>query len=91
MRNLKSRCLLLLIATSTCLMSSGCGEISLGPRVRTEYVILHAGRPIQVLENVKVKGRAIDGSGDAVEQDVGGWIMQPSDHWEAVKRGLERK
>jgi len=44
---------------------------------------------MQVLENAKVKGRAIDGSGDAVEQDMGGWIAMPSDHWESVKRNLE--
>lgn len=51
---------------------------------------MHPGRPMQVLENTKVKGRVLDGSGDAVEQDIGGWIMQPPDHWEAVKRNLER-
>ncbi|MCK6470885.1 MAG: hypothetical protein L6Q38_02520 [Nitrospira sp.] len=91
MRNLKSRCLFLLIATSACLMNSGCSGVSLGPQVRTEYVILHAGRPMKVLENSKVKGRTIDGTGDAVEQNVGGWVMMPEDHWESVKRGLERK
>jgi hypothetical protein len=31
------------------------------------------------------------GSGDAVKQDVGGWVMMPVDHWEAIKRNLEKK
>ncbi|MCY3019528.1 MAG: hypothetical protein NTW87_10940 [Planctomycetota bacterium] len=45
---------------------------------------------MQVLENTTVKGRVLDGSGDAVEQDIGGWVVMPSDHWEAVKRNLEK-
>jgi len=91
MRNLKSRCLFLLIATSACLTNLGCTGVTLGPQVRTEYVIQHAGQPMKVLENKKVKGRVMNGTGDAVEQDIGGWVMMPEDHWDAVKRGLEKK
>lgn len=89
MRNLRSRSLPLLLTISACLMNSGCTGVTLGPQVRTEYAVLHAGRPVQILENKKVKARVIDGSGDAVEQDVGGWIAMPFDHWEVVKRKLE--
>ncbi|MBE7466819.1 MAG: hypothetical protein HS116_25390 [Planctomycetes bacterium] len=90
MRSLKVRSLLLLAAMTLCWMSWGCGEVTLGPRTKTEYVILHAGRPMDVLENRKVKGRAKDGSGEAVEQDIGGWVAMPADHWDAVKRALEQ-
>ena len=89
MRSLKSR-LLALLTTSVCLASSGCSGLSLGPQTKTEYIVMHPGRPMQVLENATVKGRVLDGSGDAVKQDIGGWIMQPPDHWEAVKRNLEK-
>ncbi len=46
---------------------------------------------MQALENSKIKGRAMDGSSDPVEQDAGGWIFMPQDHWEAIKRTLESK
>ncbi len=72
------------------LMNSGCTGVTLGPQVRTEYTIVHVGKPLQVLESSTVKGRVLDGSGDAVNQDVGGWIMMPPDHWEVVKRNLEK-
>jgi len=88
MRNLKRLSLIVLTMTLCCAIS-GCSGISLGPQVKTEYVVLHAGRPLQLLENATVKGRVLDGSGDAVEQDVGGWIAMPNDHWESVKRKLE--
>jgi len=32
----------------------------------------------------------LDGSGAAVEQDIGGWVVMPNDHWESVKRNLEK-
>ena len=89
MRSLRNSWLLLAV-TMLCSATSGCSGVSLGPQVKTEYVILHPGRPMVVLENVKLKGRVVDGSGDAVEQDVGGWLMMDPSHWEAVKRGLEK-
>ena len=73
-----------------CLPIWGCAGVTLGPQVRTEYTILHPGRPMQVLDGITVQGRALDGSGDAVRQDVGGWIMMPPDHWAAIQRALER-
>lgn len=74
---------------SLAFMLSGCG-LSLGPQTHTEYVIPHAGRPMQVLENSSLKGRVLDGTGDAVQQDVGGWVFMPLDHWESVKKALEK-
>jgi len=46
---------------------------------------------MQILENKAVRGRVLDGGGDAVEQDIGGWITMPPDHWDAVKRKLESR
>lgn len=89
MRNRRSR-FLCLVAMLLCLPNLACG-LAIGPQTKTEYLILHPGRPMQVLENGKVKGRVVDGTGEAVEQDMGGWVAMPSDHWEAVKRGLEQK
>jgi hypothetical protein len=41
------------------------------------------------MENKTLKGRVLDGKNDAVEQDVGGWIFMPNEHWEAIKKRLE--
>ncbi len=84
------RRLLTIGVMTSCFATSGCG-LTLGPKVGTEYVILHPGLPMQVLENSKMKGRTLDGTGDAVQQEVGGWIMMPPSHWEAIKRNLEKK
>lgn len=87
---MKSRpSLLLLLAMTIACMTSGC-DVTLGPKTKTEYVLVHTGKPLEVLENRSVKGRVLDGSGAAVQQDVGGWVMMPPDHWEAVKRRLEK-
>ena len=81
---------LCLVAMMLCCAGLGCSGISMGPQVRTEYVILHPGRPMQVLENTKIRGRVIDGSGDAVEQEIGGWVVMPNSHFEAMKRSFEQ-
>jgi hypothetical protein len=73
-----------------CLASSGCApSLRLGPETKTEYVLVKAGRPIVILKNTTVTGRVLDGTGQEVQQDVGGWIMMPPDHWDAVQRALE--
>ena len=45
---------------------------------------------MQVLENTKVKGRVIDGTGDTIEQEVAGWYMMPESHFLALKNAAER-
>lgn len=66
-------------------------DLTLGPKVKTVYTILHPGKPIEILDAARVRGRVLDGTGDAVLQDVGGWVCMPPEHWEAVKRALEQK
>ena len=72
------------------LLSLGCG-LSLGPQTKTEYVLIHPGKPLEVLENKTVLGRVLDGSGSPVKQEIGGWVMMPPDHWLVVKRALDEK
>lgn len=79
----------LTVLMTSCCAISGCG-LTLGPTVRTEYVVLHAGKPMQVLSQTTVTGRVLDGSGDAVTQDIGGWVVMPTDHWDAVQRALKK-
>ncbi len=87
MRSRQSLCLMV-AAMLICWLTVGC-DLSLGPKVATKYLIVHPGKPLQVLSQAKVKARLLDGSGDAVEQDIGGWICLPPDHWDAIKRALE--
>jgi hypothetical protein len=97
MQNRMYRWIMSGLVTALCCANSGCSSVTLGPQVRTQYVVLHPGKPMQALENVKVKGRVLNaggteaGVGDTVEQDVGGWIFMPQDHWDAVKRQLEKQ
>lgn len=69
----------------------GCTGLTLGPQVRTEYVISHAGKPVQILENKDLVVRTLDGQGSPVVKDVGGWVAMPLDHWQALKTVLEKQ
>jgi len=79
------------LLTLSVLGSLGCvkPQINIGPTTHTQYVIVNAGKPLEVLENTTVRGRVLDGSGDVVYQDVGGWIMMPPAHWETLKAELK--
>lgn len=91
---MRNRRILLTVAALTIAFANwGCTgpSIALGPQIQTRYVVMHPGRPLQVLENKTVKGRALEDNGSAVEQDIGGWVAMPPDHWETVKKELEKK
>ena len=46
------------------------------------------GHPIEILQNVKVKGRRLkDGNVGVV--DVGGFIAMPKEHWELIEKKLQ--
>lgn len=73
-------------------LASGCqGGLTIGPRVKTEYVVLKPGAPIEVLRNVRVPGMTLkDGLVlDAV--DIGGWVAMPPEHFEALRAAVEAK
>lgn len=79
----------LILILSIFLLLIGCNGPTLGPTVRTDYLILSPGTPLQILSNTKVTGRALSSSGGTVDQDISGWIAMPPDHWEVVKKKLQ--
>jgi hypothetical protein len=83
MRSLKFLCLSSLMLS--CLLISGC-DLTIGPKTKEIYTIVHPGAPLQILESQKVTGRVLDGNGNAVRQDVGGWIVMPAEHFAALQR-----
>lgn len=71
-----------------CLMTLGC---TLGPRTKTEYIVVGVGKPIVILENVTVKGQRLDApeGSQPVSQNISGWVAMPHEHFEALKRAVE--
>lgn len=78
----------LLCAAMTLLSLTSCA-LSIGPQVRTEYVIARPGQPATVLENRRVKVLPA-GASEPVEQDLGGGIWMPREHFEALMRAADR-
>lgn len=81
--------------TTSCLLISGC---ALGPQVRTDYVLIKPGVPVRILQNAKLKSKTLasekvdDNSvgGGVVQQDVGGWVAMPAEHWDMIERKLKQ-
>lgn len=46
---------------------------------------------MQCVSPSTVSGKLLDGTGDVAEQNVGGWIMMPKQHWDAVQRALDKE
>lgn len=86
---MRSRHLCLLLTVIACLTISGCAEVTVGPRTEIHYVIVKAGQPIRILDNVKVHGERLDGAG-MTEIDLGGWIAMPPEHWDVIKALLPK-
>jgi hypothetical protein len=83
----------ILVLTMSCLLSlvSGC-DLTLGPKVKTMYVLIQAGRPVEILEKSSLKVRILSTGNEKVDpvvQDVGGWVAMPPEHWAAVERALK--
>lgn len=68
-----------------CLILSGC----LTPKKETEFVIVHPGQPITILKNVKVEGQEMQSKAIS-EQNIGGWVTMPPDHWKVIDEILEQ-
>lgn len=73
---------------------SGCW-VQFGPVVKNELLIIKAGVPVEILKNVTVRGRTLgvdskDGQYKEVDQDVGGWVTMPPEHWEMIQADLKR-
>lgn len=82
--NTKNRRMLSSLTLAACSMISACA-------VTTRYVVVDVGRPVQILENVRVTARQLADDGQTVTQSIGGWIAMPPDHWAVVKAALEKK
>ena len=74
---------------SIILLASGC-SFTLGPKVETRYVIVVPGLPVEILQNRKMPCRILKDEGGIVQQDIGGWIAMPPEHWQSVKELIER-
>ena len=77
-----------------CLSLLGC---SLRPSVTDNYVIVQAGSPIRVLDTkdrkhkpVSVYGSLMEDESKKAQQDITGWVCMPPDHWDVIKRMLEK-
>jgi hypothetical protein len=86
-------CLWITVLMLSCLpiLVSGC-DLTIGPKVKTTYVLIQPGKPVEILETSKVKARILSTGNDKVDpvtQDVGGWIAMPPEHWAAVERAME--
>lgn len=70
---------------------SGCG-LTLGPTVEKKAIIVRAGTAIEIIEDEEVMARILtgDGNSDLFSQNVGGWIAMHPDHWDALKREIDR-
>jgi len=82
-------------ACSLFLTLAGC-SFTLGPVVERRAIIIQSGTGIEILENVKVEGRAVgkdDKEGediDTFEQSIGGWFAFHPDHWQSIKNEIKR-
>jgi hypothetical protein len=77
------------IAVYSVVLVAGC-DVTLGPKTRQVYTIVHPGKPLQIVKNQVVTARVLDGGTDApVLQDVGGWIVMPIEHFDALKRAAK--
>jgi hypothetical protein len=73
---------------------SGCW-VQFGPVVKNELLVIKAGVPVEILQNKTLRGRVIsegskDGTIKEVEQDIGGWVAMPPEHWELIQDEIKR-
>lgn len=84
---------LLLCATLLPLLEmSGCSDgLTIGPKVATRYIFVHAGTPATVAEDISVLVMVPNEAPRRV--NVGGWKVMPPDHfsvlWQHASEGKE--
>jgi hypothetical protein len=68
---------------------AGCkGGLTLGPTIQREVVVVHAGQPVVIRENVTVKAHRADAPDAPFEVDIGGWIAMPPEQFDELMRIL---
>lgn len=72
-------------------------EVNLGPRIKTEIVVVKPGLPGTIVKADKVLLK-IKGASQPVAQNIRGWVAMPGEHFDALldkikelKERLERK
>jgi hypothetical protein len=78
----KTKALLMAILIGFC---PGC----LSAKRETVIVMVNPGKPGLVAQ--KVKARIKIGDNDSVEQEIGGWVVMPPEHWERIKEKLKEE
>ena len=76
------------------LLLTGC-NLTLGPKVETDVVIVKPGAGIVCLENKTVKARLLKQDASEAQrffkQNVGGWVMMHPEHWEKVQGQFQQQ
>jgi len=86
----RSKSRLLLLTLFCPILASVClGGCTIGPKVETRYIILKPGAPGEILKNVRVPIQTLK-SGEVIDSvDIGGWIVMPPEHFEALRKAVE--
>jgi hypothetical protein len=85
--NSRARCLLGLVLIGVASAIAGCG-LTIGPVVERKVLVVKAGQPVRVLENVTVKAERLADGERLGEVDIGGWIAMPPEHFDELIRLL---
>ena len=85
------RSLLLMSALAMMLGLTSCNSFieRIGPVEKDTVVVLYPGKVCQVVENVTVKVKA-QGANGFTDQDIGGWIVMPPQHFNALMLRLKQ-
>jgi hypothetical protein len=79
---------LLVLMATLALTSYGC---FMTPRDKETVVLVKDGQPGVVSENVRVKVKFSDAGGTQLrEQDIGGWVVMPKEHFDALMTKLKK-
>lgn len=78
------------IVAAVLLCCASC-DLTLGPKIERRAIIIASGVPVEIIESRKLECHALNETEvNPFQQDVGGWIAMPPDHWKTVKSEIER-
>lgn len=85
----------ILVCSLLLVILCGC-DVTIGPKVGNNAIIVKAGTGIEVLDAAVVHAhllkdaKAEDDGEKVFKQDIGGWIALHPDHWESVKNTIRK-
>lgn len=72
------------------LLLAGCQTVGINTGAdKTEWLILHPGKPARIMTNVTVPCKLLSGE-TVLDQDIGYWVAMPPEHWESLQREFKR-